>query len=159
MVKGLYTAYTGMVEEQRRLDVLTNNLANADTVGYKKEGTVNRAFYNKLAIKIKDTGAYMNAQNSLLMYSSGALPALSFAATANNTKSGLFTGRLHAENLPCSTISAICSRHSLFSPNSPRKKRHCRHLLQSRRTLTEMTAFLPTLQNCNLYCEKYKRIQ
>lgn len=37
MVKGLYTAYTGMVEEQRRLDVLTNNLANADTVGYKKK--------------------------------------------------------------------------------------------------------------------------
>ena len=63
MVKGLYTAYTGMVEEQRRLDVLSNNLANADTVGYKKEGTVNRAFHDKLAIKIKDTGNYMNAQN------------------------------------------------------------------------------------------------
>jgi flagellar basal-body rod protein FlgG len=59
MVKGLYTAYTGMVEEQRRLDVLSNNLANSDTVGYKKEGTVNQAFRNMLAIKIKDTGTYM----------------------------------------------------------------------------------------------------
>ena len=29
MIKGLYTAYTGMVNEQKRLDVLTNNLANA----------------------------------------------------------------------------------------------------------------------------------
>ncbi len=28
MIKGLYTAYTGMVNEQKRLDVLTNNLAN-----------------------------------------------------------------------------------------------------------------------------------
>ena len=37
MIKGLYTAYTGMVNEQKRLDVLTNNLANADTNGYKKE--------------------------------------------------------------------------------------------------------------------------
>ena len=36
MIKGLYTAYTGMVNEQKRLDVLTNNLANADTNGYKK---------------------------------------------------------------------------------------------------------------------------
>ena len=27
MIKGLYTAYTGMVNEQKRLDVLTNNLA------------------------------------------------------------------------------------------------------------------------------------
>ena len=35
MVKGLYTAYTGMVNEQHRLNVLSNNLANADTNGYK----------------------------------------------------------------------------------------------------------------------------
>ena len=35
MVKGLYTAYTGMINEQKRLDVLSNNLANADTNGYK----------------------------------------------------------------------------------------------------------------------------
>ena len=40
MVKGLYTAYTGMIEEQRRLNVLSNNLANSDTTGFKKEGTV-----------------------------------------------------------------------------------------------------------------------
>ena len=38
MVKGLYTAYTGMVNEQNRMDIMTNNLANASTVGYKKEG-------------------------------------------------------------------------------------------------------------------------
>ena len=35
MVKGLYTAYTGMVNEQNRMDIMTNNLANASTVGYK----------------------------------------------------------------------------------------------------------------------------
>mgnify|MGYP002919243102 CR=1 FL=1 len=35
MVKGLYTAYTGMINEQNRLDILSNNLANADTNGYK----------------------------------------------------------------------------------------------------------------------------
>ena len=29
MVKGLYTAWTGMLDEQNRLDILTNNLANA----------------------------------------------------------------------------------------------------------------------------------
>ncbi len=58
MVKGLYTAYTGMVEEQRRLDVLSNNLANADTNAYKKEGTVNKSFADELAIKIKDSSDY-----------------------------------------------------------------------------------------------------
>lgn len=58
MVKGLYTAYTGMINEQKRLDVLSNNLANADTNGYKKEGTANRAFADELAVKIRDTSAY-----------------------------------------------------------------------------------------------------
>ena len=31
MLKGLYTAYTGMINEQHRMDVMTNNLANANT--------------------------------------------------------------------------------------------------------------------------------
>lgn len=54
MLKGLYTAYTGMVNEQRRMDVVTNNLANANTTGYKKEGTTSQAFDDVLAYKIKD---------------------------------------------------------------------------------------------------------
>lgn len=58
MIKGLYTAHTGMVNEQKRLDVLTNNLANADTNGYKKEGTTSQTFADELAIKIKDTSSH-----------------------------------------------------------------------------------------------------
>ena len=54
MVKGLYTAYTGMINEQHRMDVLTNNLANANTNGYKKEGATAQAFREQLALKIKD---------------------------------------------------------------------------------------------------------
>lgn len=55
MVRGLFTAYTGMSNEQKRLDVLSNNLANAATVGYKSEGTTNQSFDNMLAIKINDS--------------------------------------------------------------------------------------------------------
>jgi len=54
MIKGLYTSYTGMVNEQHRLDTLANNLANADTNGYKKEGATSQAFDDVLAYKIKD---------------------------------------------------------------------------------------------------------
>lgn len=63
MIKGLYTAHTGMVNEMKRLDVLTNNLANADTTAYKKEGTTSRTFADELAIKIKDTSNYGFHQN------------------------------------------------------------------------------------------------
>lgn len=57
MVKGLYTGYTGMINEQKRLDVVANNLANAATTGYKKEGMVHQSFDHELAIKIKDTSS------------------------------------------------------------------------------------------------------
>ena len=62
MVKGLYTAYTGMVNEQHRLNVLSNNLANADTNGYKKEGTTSQTFADELAVKIKDSSYYKMPQ-------------------------------------------------------------------------------------------------
>ena len=55
MVKGLYTAYTGMLNEQHRMDVLSNNMANVTTVGYKKEGTTSQAFDEVLTLKIKDS--------------------------------------------------------------------------------------------------------
>lgn len=55
MLKGLYTAYTGMINEQHRMDVMTNNLANANTNGYKKEGATSQSFDDVLAFKIKDT--------------------------------------------------------------------------------------------------------
>ncbi len=55
MVKGLYTAYTGMINQEHRMDVLTNNLANVNTNGYKKEGATSQSFDSVLAYKIKDT--------------------------------------------------------------------------------------------------------
>ncbi|MDO5402246.1 MAG: flagellar hook-basal body protein [Eubacteriales bacterium] len=54
MVKGLYTSYTGMVNQQYRLDVVSNNLANATTTGFKKEGCTTQAFDSVYGIKIKD---------------------------------------------------------------------------------------------------------
>lgn len=61
MVKGLYTAYTGMINQQKRLDVLTNNLANSATSGFKKEGTVSQSFDHVYAVKIKDASEnYLN---------------------------------------------------------------------------------------------------
>ena len=53
MVKGLYTAYTGMINQEHRMDVLTNNLANVNTNGYKKEGATRQSFDSILAYKIK----------------------------------------------------------------------------------------------------------
>lgn len=61
MVRGLYTAYTGMLNEQKRLDIISNNLANSATVGYKQENVTSQAFRDMLAYRIKDgSNAYVD---------------------------------------------------------------------------------------------------
>ena len=54
MVKGLYTAYTGMLNEQQRMDIETNNLANVNSTGYKEQRSVSQPFRDYLGLKIKD---------------------------------------------------------------------------------------------------------
>lgn len=62
MVRGLYTAWTGMINEQKRLDVVSNNLANSDTTGYKKMGVTSQSFDQQLAIKINDASSVYSRQ-------------------------------------------------------------------------------------------------
>lgn len=61
MIRGLYTAYTGMLNQQYRLDTITNNLANSATTGYKREGATSLTFDEVMGVKIKDSSvSYMN---------------------------------------------------------------------------------------------------
>ncbi len=62
MVKGLYTAYTGMLNQQNKMDVISNNMANAATTGYKKEGSTAQSFDSVLAVKIKDQSEAVASQ-------------------------------------------------------------------------------------------------
>ncbi len=54
MVRALYSAWTGMVNEQKRLDVVSNNMANADTTGFKKVGSTSQSFDEELAVRFND---------------------------------------------------------------------------------------------------------
>lgn len=54
MVRGLYTAWTGMLTEQKRLDVISNNVANAATTGYKTLNVTSQSFDEMLKIKVRD---------------------------------------------------------------------------------------------------------
>ena len=65
MLRGLYTAYTGMLNEQYRMDIMSNNLANADTVGFKKEGSTSQAYSEVMAVKTKDTTENPNTPKRL----------------------------------------------------------------------------------------------
>lgn len=73
MVRGLFTAYTGMTNEQKRLDVISNNLANAATVGYKESDISSKAFDDVLTLKIKDASEPTNSRKIGTM-SLGVMP-------------------------------------------------------------------------------------
>ena len=48
MIKGLYSAFTGMESAWRYQDVLANNIANADTAGFKREFATQEPFADVL---------------------------------------------------------------------------------------------------------------
>lgn len=54
MIRGVYTAASGMIAETTRTDTIANNLANANTVGYKKDIAVSKDFLNMLIQRIND---------------------------------------------------------------------------------------------------------
>ncbi len=54
MWRGLYTAGAGMITETKRTDTLANNLANANTTGFKRDETISREFHPMLIKRIND---------------------------------------------------------------------------------------------------------
>lgn len=44
MNRGLYIASSGMIAQRTKMDVITNNLANVDTIGYKTDDLIKRSF-------------------------------------------------------------------------------------------------------------------
>ncbi|MCT4596747.1 MAG: flagellar hook-basal body protein [Vallitalea sp.] len=54
MVKGLYTASNGMIAQQHKMDVISNNLANVNTTGFKKDGVIVESFDEMLITKVND---------------------------------------------------------------------------------------------------------
>ncbi len=54
MIRGLYTAASGMLAEAERIDVTSNNLANANTAGFKKDVAVTKDFANILITRVND---------------------------------------------------------------------------------------------------------
>ena len=54
MTRGLYIATTGMLNELKRQDVIANNLANVNTVGYKRDIPVSKSFPSLLLKRLND---------------------------------------------------------------------------------------------------------
>ncbi|MBN2077547.1 MAG: flagellar basal-body rod protein FlgF [Spirochaetes bacterium] len=56
MVRGIYTGASGMIAQQARLDTVSNNLANVDKTGFKKDLTLFKAFPDMLIRRLRESG-------------------------------------------------------------------------------------------------------
>lgn len=54
MIRGIYTATSGMIAEEMKTNTIANNIANANTAGYKKDIHVAREFKNELITRLYD---------------------------------------------------------------------------------------------------------
>lgn len=55
MIRGLYTSASGMLSESIRTDVISNNIANVNTTGFKKELTILKAAPEMRIHRLNDT--------------------------------------------------------------------------------------------------------
>jgi fagellar hook-basal body proteins len=79
MIRGLYTSGWSMLANTRKMDVITNNLANVNTTAFKKDGVVFESFPELLTQRIKDTNGN---------------------ATIGNMSLGSDVGEIHTYNTP-----------------------------------------------------------
>lgn len=66
MSNGFYTAAQAMMMQQRRLNTISNNIANIKTNGYKKEETVFSSFQESLNYRIDEQGKTIIGSTSKL---------------------------------------------------------------------------------------------
>ncbi|GLY09035.1 flagellar hook-basal body protein [Bacillus badius] len=65
MFRGFYTAASGMIAQQRRTEMLSNNMANANTPGYKADRSSLRAFPEMLLQRMDQVSVPVQKQLNL----------------------------------------------------------------------------------------------
>lgn len=85
MLRGFYTAASGILSQQRTLDVLTNNIANVRTPGFRASRVVTSSFEQELLTR-------MEGSNSAVIGSSAPMQVVSEVPVKFDTNSLQETG-------------------------------------------------------------------
>lgn len=71
MVRGLYTSATGMTVQRGKMDVLTNNIVNAETTGFKSDNLITSSFSQTMLSRINDPNISIIGSESVGGYNYG----------------------------------------------------------------------------------------
>ncbi len=67
MINGIYLATSGMNMEQKRMDVLSNNLSNVNTAGYKKEKVVFQVYKDRNIFNVSENTELGNYSGGIVI--------------------------------------------------------------------------------------------
>lgn len=83
MLRSLYIAASGMLAQRKTMDVITNNLANMETVGFRRDTLMSQSFSDVLIGRINDPA-----------YDSAGIGRLNFGIHADEIVTGFEQGPL-----------------------------------------------------------------
>ncbi len=87
MKRGLYTASTGMTTQMQRMDVISNNLANVNTTGFKRDDVTIRSFDDIMIERLNEPKDAYGAP-----YFNDQIGKLGFGVTIDKVSTDFTTG-------------------------------------------------------------------
>ncbi len=118
MIKGWYTAASGMMMQMSRQDVIANNIANTATSGYKKQVSLSRAFPDMLISRLETTADPISK-------SIQAIGRLGTGVCLENIATDLSVGNLDKTDLP--TDLSLAQTGSYFAVETEQGERYTRN--------------------------------
>lgn len=97
MFKGFYTVATGMVAQQRKTEILTNNMANANTPGFKSDQTTIRSFPDMLMSAVNSTT--IPTENGFAVKNLNPIGALNAGVYLQETMPNQAQGQIYSTGL------------------------------------------------------------
>ncbi len=120
MLRGIYTSASGMLVDQRRLDVIANNLANASTTGFKRDTSITQSFQEFLLVRLNDQvpGGSQSAK------AADKVGMMSFGSLLAHTATRLTTGTMRPTGNP---LDVAVAGDGFFTVQTPRGLRFTRN--------------------------------
>lgn len=121
MIKGIYTAASGMMLGMTRQDTLANNLANVSTCGFKRDRVASSSFPGMLLNRIEKQGTSSNSYDS----SSTVTPIglLNSGAAVGTISTDFSEGNLRPTENP---LDLALGNDSYFAVSTPEGERYTR---------------------------------
>ena len=114
MLRGYYTSVNGIINEERILNVITNNLSNTNTAGYKSDAAIPTTFHDNLVLLAKGRRSTGEIQYRTLLETKTSLESGTFEQT-NSRLDMAVMGSVYFNIMERKTGEVLLTRNGQFN--------------------------------------------